>query len=143
MPRDRKGKDLYEFVEKRLGPLMILCLFVFVRDWDKARLYALSPDECHELAGPAANVMSRFERLFDIPDWIHEALVSSDDTITILYVLVGYLERTGILDKIIHFQLPKGKPNVDPGNIEGVSNDQQNGYQFAGQIAGLQHLADQ
>lgn len=121
---------------------MILALFVFLRDWDRATHYALNPEECHELAPAAANVVSRFERIFDVPDWIHEVIVSSDDTVTILYVLIGYLERTGLLDKIIHIAIPKGKPHVGTINTENVS-EEQNGYaKFEGQLAGLQHLSD-
>lgn len=141
-PKDKRGKDLYEFFDKRVGPLMILILFTFMRDWDKARLYALSPEECHELAGPASNVFSRFEKLFDIPDWVHEVIVSSDDTVTMLYVMVGYLERTGLLDKIIHFQLPKAQEHVNNVTTEGIS--EQNGVlsgNYEG-VAGLQHLSD-
>jgi hypothetical protein len=140
-PRDKRGKDLYDFFDHRLGPLMILLIFVFVRDWDKARLYALSPDECHELAGPGSNVFSRFEKLFDVPDWIHEVVVSSDDTITIMYVLVEYLNRTGLLDKIIHFP-ERNTSNVNVEHPQGVQ--EQNGV-FAGQyqgVAGLQHFSD-
>jgi hypothetical protein len=146
-PRDKRGKDLYEFFNSRIGPLMILILFVFMRDWDKARLYALSPDECHELAGPASNVFARFEKLFDVPDWIHEVIVSSDDTVTILYVLVGYLERTGLLDKIIHFCLPveRKQDNGSIGYPEGIQTEESTNGVFTGNyqgVAGLQHLSD-
>lgn len=93
-------KDYYEFTHDRLGPLMCLFIFFFVRDWQKATFYALSPDETSRLAGPISKLGPRLESLFRAPKWVHVAVTASDDAVTVLFVLAGYLERTGILDKI-------------------------------------------
>lgn len=96
----REEKDYYEFTHDRLGPLMCLFIFFFVRDWEKASFYALSPEETSKLAGPMSKLGPRIESLFHTPKWVHVAVTASDDAVTVLFVLAGYLERTGILDKL-------------------------------------------
>lgn len=130
--RTKAENDYYEFVANRLGPLMVFFLFIALRDWDRAAFYALSPDECDKLAGPLSHMLPRLEETFHAPKWVRTIIVTSDDTVTLLYVVAGYLERTGMLDKLLPLFAPAKKetekkhasqPVVD------ISKVQQQGYQ--------------
>lgn len=98
---NQSEKDYFEFVDERLGPLMCFFIFLVVRDWERAAFYSLSPDECEKLAEPASRIGPRLEKLFHLPGWVHLVVTTSDDTVTILYVMASYFQRVGILDKIM------------------------------------------
>jgi hypothetical protein len=138
-PKPRKltkdEQDYKDFVSKRIGPMMVLFLFFFLRDWAKATFYAFSPDECEKMSGPISHIGPRIEKLFRFPGWVHAVIVTSDDTVTLLFVMAGYLERTGMLDKLIpltsimtketkkkHESTQKAQPVGSVGSV------QQNGY---------------
>lgn len=124
----KSEQDYFDFVDKRLGPLMTLALFLVMRNWDKAGFYAFSPDECHDMASPLANIGPRLEKLFHAPGWVHIMVTASDDVVTLLFVMAGYLERVGLLDKI--FTAPKEKKEVEHernGHLETVQTTT-NGY---------------
>lgn len=135
-------KDYFDFIESRLGPLMTVILYLGLRDWDRAAFYALSPTECHELAGPISRMGPKFEALFKTPKWVHTAITTSDDTVTLIYVLAGYLDRIGVLDKMLptfsrKTQETKKKYEPTP-NTEQVAN----GARVNGNRAELVKLSD-
>lgn len=117
-------KDYYEFVDHRLGPLMTLVLFLFVRNWEKAAFYALSETESHELAGPMSNIGPRIEKLLKAPTWAHDLVTASDDVVTILFVMAGYLDRIGALDVLLPMGkkekkvVEKSEPTIDTSKVQ-------------------------
>jgi len=80
---------------------MVLVLVVILRDWDKAAFYALSPDECQQLAPHAARLAPKIEDNLHVPKWVHDAIVTSDDTVALISLAIGYLSRIGVLDKVV------------------------------------------
>lgn len=96
-----REKDYYEFFNNRFGPLIVLLLYLLMADLEKAVFYAPSPDECHELAPHLARLGPKVEDWFRLPKWAHDVVVTSDDTFTIGMVLVGYLDRIGVLEKLV------------------------------------------
>ena len=97
----KRGKDWQEFTAKRLGPLVILLIWIFTRDIEKAEFYAPTPDECKELAPHVARLAPRIEGWLNVPTWGHDLLVTSDDTISLITLVAAYLDRTGLIDKAI------------------------------------------
>lgn len=89
------------FFKEKFGPFIVLILFVFMRDWNKATFYAPSPKECFDLSGPFARIAIKLEQLFSPPKWVRAVIVTSDDVMTVGYVLTSYLERTGLLDNLL------------------------------------------
>lgn len=79
-------------------------------DLEKASFYAPNPEECEELAPHAARLAVKIESTFNIPTWAHNAIVSSDDIISIGLVVVGYLDRIGVLTKIKPYFMNAAKP---------------------------------
>lgn len=102
-----KGREAEytDFFSYRLGPLVILLLYFILADFDSAVFYAPTPEECKDLAPPAARMLAKL----DVPDFVHAGLVNSGDTVAIGMVLVGYLDRIGILEKIIPAFVTGGK----------------------------------
>jgi hypothetical protein len=96
-------KDYFQFFERRFGPLIVLILYFIMADIDKAIFYAPTPEECKEVAPHIARVMPRVEKLLHVPKVVHEAIVTSDSTFTVGMVAVGYLDRIGVLEKILPF----------------------------------------
>lgn len=95
-----KESDYKVFFENRFGPLVLLVIWAFTGSIDKANLYAPTPDECSEIAPYAARLSVRVEDFFKLPKFVHEAVVSSDDIVSCGLVLLGYLDRVGILARI-------------------------------------------
>jgi hypothetical protein len=100
-PLTGREKDYYQFFDNRFGPFIVLILYFSLADLDKAVFYAPSPDECHELAPHLARLGPKVEDWFHAPKWLHDAIVTSDDTFTVGMVLVGYLDRIGVLEKLL------------------------------------------
>lgn len=100
-PLQGREKDYYNFFDNRFGPFIVLILYFSLADLDKAVFYAPSPDECHELAPHLARLGPKVEDWFRAPRWLHDAIVTSDDTFTVGMVLVGYLDRVGLLEKLL------------------------------------------
>jgi hypothetical protein len=96
-----REKDYFQFFERRFGPLIVLILYFAMADIDKAVFYAPTPEECREVAPHLARVMPKVEDLVHMPKVIHEAIVTSDSTFTVGMVTVGYLDRIGVLEKIL------------------------------------------
>ena len=96
-----REKAFTEFYHDKFGPLLILLLFIAMRDWQRATFYAFSPKEMHDLSGPLARITIKILDLIKPPQWVEDAIMVSDDVITVGYVMTSYLERTGILDKIM------------------------------------------
>ena len=96
-----REKDYYQFFDQRFGPLIVLVLYLTMADLQKATFYAPSPTECHDLAPHLARLGPKVEDIFHLPRWVHEVVVTSDDTFTVGMVLVGYLDRIGALEKLI------------------------------------------
>jgi hypothetical protein len=98
-PRGREG-DFFGFFKERFGPLIVLILWIALADLEKASFYAPTPEECEELAPHAARLATKVEDFLNIPAWAHSAIMASDDVISIGLIVVGYLDRIGMLVKI-------------------------------------------
>ena len=96
-----REKDFYEFFDQRFGPLIVLVLYIATADLDKASFYAPSPTECHDLAPHLARIGPKVEDILRLPKWVHEVAITSDDTFTVGMILVGYLDRIGMLEKLM------------------------------------------
>lgn len=96
-----REKDYFQFFDQRFGPLIVLLLYISMADLEKATFYAPSPQECHDLAPHLARLGPKVEDIFHLPRWIHEVVVTSDDTFTVGMVIVGYLDRIGALEKLL------------------------------------------
>ena len=96
-----RERDWYVFFNERFGPLVVLVLWLFMAELSQAQFYAPSPQECHSLAEPMSRLMPRIESLFNVPKWAHDALVSADDVVTLGMVLMSYLSRIGVLEKML------------------------------------------
>jgi len=96
-----REKDFYEFFDQRFGPLVVLILYIAMADLEKASFYAPSPTECHDLAPHLARVGPKVEDLLHLPKWVHEVAITSDDTFTVGMIMVGYLDRIGMLEKLM------------------------------------------
>jgi len=100
-------------------------------DEDKAAFYAPSPEECKQLAPHISRLAPRAEKLLDVPIWVHDAIVTSDDTVGLLMLVVSYLSRTGLLDKmvpgVIRTFSRKDKQGARPGQNIGSVQSQYNG----------------
>lgn len=96
----QKEKELAQFFQYRFGPLVVLVLVMFGNDWDQAAFYAPTPEECEGIAPHAAKLTYKLYKSFNIPDGVHEAIVNSDDGIALGYVVIGYLQRIGVLEKV-------------------------------------------
>jgi hypothetical protein len=123
-----REKDYFQFFERRFGPLIVLILYFAMADLEKAVFYAPSPSECKELAPHLARIGPKAEDLLHLPKWAHEAIVTSDSTFTVGMVLVGYLDRIGVLEKIMPWMTSwversrklseqQTKPETSTGNI--------------------------
>jgi hypothetical protein len=118
-PKGREG-DFYKFFKDRFGPLIVLILWAAMADLDKASFYAPSPEECEELAPHAARLFVRIEDALHLPKWAHSALTNSDDVISIGLLVVGYLDRIGVLKNIMPYFLNAAKPKV---NVNGYQQN--------------------
>jgi|SRR5580765_1197626 len=99
----KKGKEYQEFVEKRLGPFIVIILyfFVFRGDEEKAEFYAPTRKECAELAPHVARIAPKIEEWLHVSQKVHDLIVTSDDSFSLLLITVGYLKRTGLLGNMI------------------------------------------
>lgn len=123
-----REKDYFQFFERRFGPLIVLILYFAMADLEKAVFYAPSPSECKELAPHLARIGPKAEDLLHLPKWAHEAIVTSDSTFTVGMVLAGYLDRIGVLEKLLPWMTSwversrklseqQTKPETSTGNI--------------------------
>jgi hypothetical protein len=126
-----REKDYYQFFDNRFGPFIVLILYFCLADLDKAVFYAPSPEECHELAPHLARMGPKVEDWFRAPKWLHDAIVTSDDTFTVGMVLVGYLDRIGVLEKLLPWfqgtarkvkNLNESKPETSTGSVQPGNN---------------------
>lgn len=87
-----------------------------MRDIDKAAFYAPNPEECSAIAPHAARVVDRLSKLLNIPDVVHEVVTTSDDSVLLMYAVTGYLDRIGVLDKIlpVFSGLFRGRDVIEP-----------------------------
>lgn len=98
--RSAKEQEWYEFFDQRFGPLVVLLLWLFTTKLERAVFYAPTPAECHELAPHLSRIGVKLEDLVSVPRWVHTAIVTSDDTVAVGMIMMGYLDRIGVLDKI-------------------------------------------
>lgn len=119
---NRKEQDWYDYFDKRFGPIIIIMLW-FSMPLDRATFYAPQPDECHAMAPHMARIMPRIEdalnKLLHLPNWTHSVLISSDSTIQVGFILMGYLDRVGLLDKVAPYftgYVTRMKTNVEENN---------------------------
>ncbi len=96
-----RARDWQDFTAKNLGPLMILALVIFTGDWDKAAFYAFTPEECKALAPHVAKIAPKIEDYLHVPKVVHDAIVNADDTVALLSIMLGYLTRIGVMDRIL------------------------------------------
>lgn len=119
-----REQEYYEFFDQRFGPLVVLLLWLFTTKLERAVFYAPTPAECHELAPHLAHLGPKLEDLVHLPKWVHTAIVTSDDTVTIGMVMMGYLDRIGVLDKMAPW-------------FSGVGEKARNGYEQAHSDSGV------
>jgi len=79
---------------------MIIVTYLFIHDMDKAAFYAFTPEECNELAPHIARLAPKVEEILHTPEWAHNAMVTSSDSIGLLTFAIGYLDRVGALEKM-------------------------------------------
>jgi len=84
-----------EFVQYRMGAVITLFLWFFVHDWDRAAFYAPNVEECAEMAPHIAHMIPA-----KTPKAIDEMILKSGDYLPLAYVVAGYLDRIGVLEKI-------------------------------------------
>jgi len=126
MKGSKRENDYTQFFEMHFGPLVILILWLFTSSLELATFYAPNPEECAELAPHASRLAVRIEDLFKLPKWVHEAVTSSEDVISLGLIVVGYLDRIGALEKIRpYFEVPNGKQS--PRSDAPVQPSTQNG----------------
>ena len=102
-PEYRPGKlekKYNEFFTYQFGPIIVLLIWIATQDLEKASFYAPSPEECAGIAPHASRIVSRFSAWAKVPSQVHEIITSSDDTIALGYVVVGYLTRIGVMEKL-------------------------------------------
>src|SRR5215469_17427964 len=67
----KREQEWFDFTKSRLGPIMVLLLFMGFHNWEKATFYAFSPKECSDMALPMSHIMPRFEswleKVFHVP----------------------------------------------------------------------------
>lgn len=102
-PASRAEREWYDYFAFRFGPLVLLIIWFFSADLEKATFYAPSPDECKTAAGPLSRVAARVEKALNVPDVVHAGFVLSDDITTLGTVCVSYLDRIGALEKIMPY----------------------------------------
>ena len=83
-----------------MGPFVVLILWIASRNYETALFYAPTPDECRAIAPSCAILFPKVEKLFHLPDAVHTGLVNIDQITLLGTVVVGYLDRTNILEKI-------------------------------------------
>ena len=122
-PRGKEG-DYYTFFRERFGPLIVLILWVSMADLDRASFFAPTPEECEEIAPHAARLAVKVEGWLNVPSWAHDAIVSSDDVVSIGLILVGYLDRIGVLTKIKPYFMRAAQPKqrTEPNGQNSRSN---------------------
>lgn len=98
-------KDYYDYFAYRFGPWVVLILWLCTASLEKATFYAPTPEECRGIALPAAKLAKRIEDLVHVPKWVHTVVTSSDDITTTGMVIVGYLDRIGVLEKLVPYYM--------------------------------------
>jgi hypothetical protein len=93
----KKERDWDNYFRYRFGPFIILILWIVMSDLDKATFYAPTPSECREFAPHGARIAAKIESLLKVPEWVHEALMTSDDITSLAMLVVSYLDRIGKL----------------------------------------------
>lgn len=80
-----------------------MLLWFFTSDLERSTFLAPTRDECSTAAGPLSRIFARGEELLNIPDIAHSAAILSDDIVTLGMVCVSYLDRIGVLEKVMPF----------------------------------------
>jgi hypothetical protein len=126
---NKKQKEYHEFVEKRLGPFVVIVLFLFVfrGDEERAEFYAPNKEECKQLAPHVARIAPKVEEWLKIPQQVHDLIVTSDDSFSLLLVVVGYLKRTGLLGQMIPGFVGRIYKRTEERNMQNGVDIQQNG----------------
>jgi hypothetical protein len=99
-PSGAREKSWNDFFQNRFGPFVVIIIWFFTTDIDKASFLAPSPEEMRTAALPLAKIASRVESWFSVPAWAHDVMVSTDDVVTLGMVTMSYLDRIGYLEKI-------------------------------------------
>lgn len=146
-PKGAREKSWYDFFNFRFGPFLLLIIWIFTADLEKASFYAPSPDECHQAALPLAKMATKIEDFLKVPDWVHDIAVSTDDVVTLGMVAVSYLDRIGMLSKMgpyfsgaaarMNNRMRENEQEKSSGAGQGVHNGQ---YDLRDIPIGLQHV---
>jgi hypothetical protein len=100
-PLNAKQREWAEFYRTNFGPLVIFILWLFLGDLDKAVFYAPTPEECVAIAPYMARLSPKIEDLIKLPQVVHDTIINSNDAIAVGWIVIGYLDRVGILIKFI------------------------------------------
>jgi hypothetical protein len=99
-PSGSKERSWHDFFANRFGPFIVMVLWFATADLDKASFYAPSPEECQTAALPLSKIATRVESWLNVPTWMHDVVVSTDDVVTLGMVAMSYLDRIGYLNKL-------------------------------------------
>lgn len=95
-----KEREWDNYFRYRFGPFIILVLWIVLSDLDRATWYAPNPTECRDFAPHGARIAAAVEDYFKVPKWAHKLFMTSDDMVSMGMVIVGYLDRIGVLGKV-------------------------------------------
>lgn len=106
-------------------------------DFDKAMFYAFTPDEARALSPYMGKLTPKIIDWFHIPEVVGEVLQNSTDAIGAGWIIIGYLDRTGLLNKMIPWaksRVIKAKETVDNAAQSGrdTSTVSSNGHSAPG-----------
>lgn len=124
-------------------------------DFDRAMFYAPTPDEARAIAPYMGKLTPKLIDWFHIPEVVGDVLQNSTDAIGAGWVVIGYLDRTGILNKMIPWaknKVIKAKETVEHATEPGrdTSKVSSNGYgapgegwpDLSGVPVGAQYVSD-
>jgi hypothetical protein len=102
-PVGTKEKDWYDYFANRFGPFILLILWFATASLEKATFFAPTPEECRAIALPMAKICVRIEDFFKVPKWAHDLAVETDDFTSVGMAVVGYLDRIGVLERLVPY----------------------------------------
>lgn len=100
-PLSKDERAWADFYAAQFGPLVVLVLWVGMRDLEKASFYAPNPDEMKAISPYAARGTNWLVEKLKVPDVAVDAIQNSGDALDFCYIVLGYLHRIGVLDKFV------------------------------------------
>lgn len=100
-PLSKNERAWADFYAAQFGPLVVLVLWVGMRDLEAASFYAPNPDEMRAISPYAARGTNWVVEKLKVPDVAVSAIQNSSDALDFCYIVLGYLHRIGVLDKFV------------------------------------------